>query len=343
MKFRKERTQKGFSLIEIMIGLMIGLFVIFMGFNSLNVFQQFSRTNNSGNNALIDGTSGLYAIEHDIKMAGLGFISSQSIMCTVLNAFYAGNMVANNTAVAPLMVQRVGTTPDTLTILYGNSASAAAPASIIGSGGSSLTVNYMGNDLMVGNYALIATLGAGNPCTLVAVTGVTNNGLNTTIQYNAGGAAVFVDPTNSVVMNIGTMTWITWSIVNNALVLTDRLAGTQSIVADNIVQLKVQFGVTDGVSTTIQLWVDPLGVWAVPDLAHMARIRAVRVALIARSSQREKPTNGSPTCNATTVAPVPWVGSPIIDLSADPNWRCYRYRVLQTVIPMKNILVGGVV
>ena len=34
--------------------------------------------------------------------------------------------------------------------------------------------------------------------------------------------------------------------------------------------------------------------------------------------------------------------APLIDLSADPNWRKYRYRVYQTVIPLRNVIWAGV-
>lgn len=89
----------------------------------------------------------------------------------------------------------------------------------------------------------------------------------------------------------------------------------------------------------------------VPDAANptklycqLARISAVRLALTSRSAVMEKDA-------VTGVAggiPVPvWEGSganvPLgsaaapITLSADPNWTFYRYRVFQSVMPIRNI------
>ena len=81
---------------------------------------------------------------------------------------------------------------------------------------------------------------------------------------------------------------------------------------------------------------------------------AVRLAIVARSAQPEKPlgSDGS-KCDATTdgteaVTPGPdrrpsWSGG-IIDVSAsgDPSpaspayWKCYRYRVFETTVPLRN-------
>ncbi len=125
--------------------------------------------------------------------------------------------------------------------------------------------------------------------------------------------------------------------------VTDNLSQTNSIIADNIVQLVTQYGVTNGVSNAISQWVypsDPSGLWSTPDQVHLQRIRAIRVAIIARSAQKEKPTGGGNVCNTTANAPAPWLGANAVDLSADADWQCYRYHVFQTVIPVKNLIAG---
>ena len=56
-----------------------------------------------------------------------------------------------------------------------------------------------------------------------------------------------------------------------------------------------------------------------------------RLALVARSSLFEKDV-------VTTAAPV-WDGSDgaPIDLSANDDWGYYRYKVFQTVVPLRNL------
>ena len=68
-------------------------------------------------------------------------------------------------------------------------------------------------------------------------------------------------------------------------------------------------------------------------------VLTVRIGLVARSAQPEKPAGGATACNTTTVAPT-WSGSATapFNLTANANWQCYRYKVFETVIPVKNIL-----
>jgi len=82
-----------------------------------------------------------------------------------------------------------------------------------------------------------------------------------------------------------------------------------------------------------------------------ARLIAVRIALVSRSPLPEKPSSGklSDPCDATTAEPqwtgTPWAGAPFnyrtrLDVSssvaAPDDWKCYRYRVFETTIPLRN-------
>jgi len=73
-------------------------------------------------------------------------------------------------------------------------------------------------------------------------------------------------------------------------------------------------------------------------------VLAVRVAVVARSALAEKPSEGAAGCDATTDGtespPGPdrrpkWSGG-LFNLTADPDWKCYRYRVFETTVPLRN-------
>jgi type IV pilus assembly protein PilW len=66
------------------------------------------------------------------------------------------------------------------------------------------------------------------------------------------------------------------------------------------------------------------------------RMRAIRLALVARSAQLEKDP-------VTAVAPS-WAASAAaaIDLSSDAAWQRYRYKVFETVVPLRNLAWLGV-
>jgi type IV pilus assembly protein PilW len=139
-----------------------------------------------------------------------------------------------------------------------------------------------------------------------------------------------------------------------------------SAVADNIVHMRAQYGIDDGVgdgsvtfSSTfvagdglVDRFVSAAVFNAIVPVPWQSLI-AVRLAIVARSALAEKPLGSDGAkCDATTdgteATPGPdrrprWSGG-VIDVSAsgDPDatsllyWKCYRYRVFETTIPLRN-------
>jgi type IV pilus assembly protein PilW len=117
--------------------------------------------------------------------------------------------------------------------------------------------------------------------------------------------------------------------------------GSSSSIADGIVQFKAQYGIDNTVGT-------PTGVvnqWTATDpttTTGWSRVLALKLVVVARSGQMERPTDPvtkqiiTGPCNTTTAPPSSMLGP--IDVSADPNWQCYRYRVFETVVPIRNQL-----
>ncbi len=88
--------------------------------------------------------------------------------------------------------------------------------------------------------------------------------------------------------------------------------------------------------------------------ANRNLIKAVRVAVIARNGSMEKTvinnSYGGLACDPATLASTAPIGvcawvpitsdspAPRIDLSSDTNWQQYRYRVFETIIPLRNVI-----
>lgn len=148
-----------------------------------------------------------------------------------------------------------------------------------------------------------------------------------------------------------------WTGPASATVVTQN---TQTDVADNIINLQAQYGLardddttvctsTDTAGTTIT-WTNniPSGCWRF--------VWAVRVALLMRSDQFEKEVVAS--VSGGNAIPPTWFGNNFamtnIDGTADsftaatmaapsrnPNdWRHYRHRVFETIVPLKNAMWG---
>jgi type IV pilus assembly protein PilW len=127
-------------------------------------------------------------------------------------------------------------------------------------------------------------------------------------------------------------------------------------VVAGVVNLQAQYGIsTTANSNQVNQWVDATAAtgFATPSVADRNRIKAVRIAIIARNSKIERSavsTACSSTSAATPTGLCAWSGvavggaittaspAPTVDLSADANWARYRYRVFETVIPLRNMV-----
>jgi type IV pilus assembly protein PilW len=119
--------------------------------------------------------------------------------------------------------------------------------------------------------------------------------------------------------------------------------------------MRAQYGISTTVAeSAITSWVDPVGDWlyvagVTPTMANRNLVKAIRVVIVARNGVLEKTAaeTGTTACSSLT-DPNPtglcaWEGSlanpaPTIDLSNDPDWQRYRYRVFETIIPIRNFI-----
>jgi len=160
----------------------------------------------------------------------------------------------------------------------------------------------------------------------------------------------------------------TYSVnANNSLQSVASVAITASgtdILSSEIVDLQAQYGVsTSRDIKTVSSWVNATGAtWGIAALtattpasavdtaiANRQRIKAVRIAVVARSSKRDGAlvTSACTENHAVNYGPCSWTDdtsanpAPAIDLRTavgDTEWQHYRYKVYQTVIPMRNVL-----
>jgi type IV pilus assembly protein PilW len=139
------------------------------------------------------------------------------------------------------------------------------------------------------------------------------------VVYNLGQAPAVID----------------YTIVSGQLVHQNWLtSGTASAIMDGIVQLQAQYG--RDTSGTADGKVDVWDTTQPADFDGWSRVLALRVGIVARSSLREKADLATGICNTTTTAPT-WAGG-TFKMTADADWKCYRYRVFETIIPIRNTI-----
>lgn len=340
--------QTGFSLVEIMIGLTIGLLATLVIMQVLSVFEAQKRSTTGTADAQTNGSIALYSIGRELQVAGYPLmpVSTDSpLLCTTLTIDgVVDNSVPNR--LSPVVITDGGAAAgasDTLTIRYGDTPSGGIPTQINGVG--SPTANDItvasnfgcqpGDEALVVNGTACALTDVSNGASAVSAAGVVPATVN--LQYmnvTAAGAnfACLGQNWDEVIY-----------AVNNGSLVRDG----SPIVAD-IVNIQAQYGVSaTAQSNQVTQWVDASGgTWAAPALADRNRIKAVRIAVVARNAKKELSavtTACSSTTSATPTGLCAWAGSvaspaPTIDLSNDPDWQKYRYRVFETTIPVRNMI-----
>jgi len=375
------RTETGFSIVELMVGTVIAMVAILVIFNAFAAFEGQKRSTTTTNDVQAAGMLALQAIERDVRMAGYGMtvnnaIISNLLACTTMNTYAAGALTP--VSFMPVSIIDGGTGSDSITALYATSPFASTPGMLSAAvANSSLdpAVSNTANTTIfnVGDYILLAQPQVpGRPCSRLRVTNTTNLGAFITLQHATTDpanppAATNIFPAASapypagyddsaeapaVVINMGAMPQARYSVSSNSLTYQNlTVTGSSAInLASGVVALKAQYGISNSGSQQINAWVRATGAtWATtattPSAANILRIKALRVAVVVRSSLLEK-DNVTSTCSnnaGTNNGPCAWSDTaanpaPLIDLSADTNWRRYRYRVFETIIPLRNVI-----
>ena len=368
---------KGFSLVEVMVGLVIGMLGILVIMQVFAVSEGRKRTTTSGSDAQINGLSALLAIERDVRQAGFGYTSSPG---SGTNPALGCKTLAYNSAAVPttidfrlipvLITNGAANAPDAITVTYGTGPNLTTPAGfkLPASGAANYQLTNNADKAGFADGDLVLAMQPGLDCTLAQVTGLTGSGSDV-ITHNSGGVGgnynrpsglgVPYNLPTAQLMNLGNPIITQYFVQTSNLASSDLKFGTSggaantTVLADNIVTIQAQYGIDTNGDGSIDAWVEPTGVWAnnptatpsTPIVTNILQIKAIRIAVVARSGLMERGVVTLPCANnaGSNSGPCAWQDTPaspapLIDLSADPLWNRYRYKVYQTIIPIRNMI-----
>ena len=123
----QRRRSAGFSLVEIMVAMVIGLLSMIVIMQVFSLFEGKKRTTTSGNDALNNGVIALYELQRNTQHSGYGVSAYNLIGCNIqLRA--AGPVILP--AMAPVTINHASipagdANTDTLLVVYGNAAGGA--------------------------------------------------------------------------------------------------------------------------------------------------------------------------------------------------------------------------
>lgn len=340
----KHRHSAGFSLVELMVGVAVGMFGILAIMQMFTVSEASKRATVAGADAQENGLMALFTIERDMRNSGFGLVG---MGCTTIKA-YNENLSPQDYNMSALPVEIARDAPaagtDQITILYSASAYGGVPATITSAMPDSSAILNVNNGLGFYQSDLVIISEPPKDCSLVQLsqdgqkTGGTWN-----LQHNPGGTYVYNPPgghnifppggygSGAKLTNMGNLVNRRYYVENDRLMMLDPTTPTSSTnpiaLVDNIVALRAQYGRDT----------DADGFWNSYDNtapAAITEIVSARIAVVARSTDRA----------AVAVSPatlVLWSGGTTANggaISLDANAQRYRYKVYVTTIPLRNVL-----
>jgi len=343
---RAASGQRGMSIVELMVGIVVALLVGVAAAGSAVMFTASQRQGiGTGGSAVNIGTV-MAALKNDAANAGLGFFGDSLFLCNALNLSVNALLVADDASFAPLRITDEGAN-DRIDVVYSTQVHAGANVLLnkasVGDTAELMSLLPVG----VGQAVLLAPATPGDPCVVRTVTANTPSTAATPqlLAFEAAGkhnAANFTKavnyPERSRVAVLGELRWHRYRVVDGNLVLERPMDGASAVLARNVIGFRAQYGITDGAagSTTIDTWQDAQGGFAALDSATIGRVRALRLGIATRSPQREKP-DATGNCVASDAKPQLF-GAVVEPDVAD--WQCFRYRTTSAVLPLRNLVMG---
>lgn len=355
--------QAGFTLVELMVGIALALITTVIVAQVMWAAEGSRRTTTQGSDAQVNGALALYTVQRDLQMAGYGVVNNADVLGCEVRGQYGAN-TARTFTLAPVIITSGGAAnaSDSITVLRSGSSRAALPVVTTGNHADTSskfevqsTVGATEGDMML---AMPQAPSATNWCTLFQVRADSTNLLSATTLPHVAGASSW-NPSTSVMPSsypAGTTLSNVSRLVNRRYeisadadlqsvdLITANDVPATATVASQIVLMKAYYGKdtdSDGV-------VDSYDQTTPTDNAGWRQVRTVRMAVVARSAQREKDevTTGDPLWDVGQTVSVS--GSAEcgeskcltlqVSTAGETEWRHYRYKVFDTVIPLRNML-----
>jgi type IV pilus assembly protein PilW len=351
--------ETGMSLVEMMVAVAIGMVGIIIIMQAYLTGENFNRATLGEGGTQANGLMALYTIEREMRTAGYGLNTTTALNCGNLRWHYGGQFSANvtggtlpNVLIAPVMITVDASpgVPDMISLLYSSKNERMLPAGIStfnSSGPPRVTVDGLAG-FAIGDYVVLAS-SAG--CSLVRVTGTV--AASQTVQFATTDPH---NPTtwtpnypnyiaNDQAITLGDPAYRTYYIENgklrmNAVRLQQGALAPVDIV-DYVVDMRAVYAKDNGAGTGTANdgVVDEYNNTLPTTPAEWQQVIGVKVAVLIRNSNYEKPSSGT-VCDATTVRPTWSQGTfraPDVTNTASQD-RCYRYRVFETTIPLRNMI-----
>lgn len=350
-----------------MVAITIGMIAMLIVMQLYSVSEGNRRSTSGADDAQMSGVIALAGLQHDIRDSGHGISVFNLIGCNV--RLPVGVTLSG---LAPVTINHASIpagdpNTDTLLFVYGNSEGAPEGDGIIAQptpGTSTYTVQTP-PAFTRGDWVIAEPQNRPANCSLLLdqiATPAVAPSQNVVVATGTGVANL----ANGTLYNLGQSPKIrAYAVRNGSLTACDFMqndcssnAGVNNStiwvpIAGNIASLRAQYGrdTTIPMDGRVDVYDQSTPSSASATYAcDWVRISALRLALVARSSQSDAsaPTSAAPAWEGGTVDNPPGSAAAPINLTANTGlssgttWQNYRYKVYQTVVPIRNVTWMGV-
>ncbi len=333
------RAQQGFSLIELLVGMVLGMIAVIVVMQVFSLSERGQRSATSGDEAQTNGAIAATQLQRDIRQSGHG---STNLLLAGCNLTLPGGRTLN--ALGPVTINHASIPAgdagsDTVLVVYSNGNGAPEGDRIISEPDAVTYSMATPTAFSANEYVIAANQVRPAPCNLL-LDRVASAPVGANVGVGAGAAGL-----QDTLFNWGLAPKVlAYAVRNGRLTQCDFMVNDCRVnsaqawveVIDNIVNLRAQYG-RDTSAAPMDGTVDVFDQTTPATACQWSRMSAVRLAVTAVSGQREK-TVVTDSDNAPR-----WAGSEDapITLSADDLWQYYRYKVFEAVVPLRNLAWQG--
>jgi len=340
------RRPCGASLIDVIVGLAVAMLALVVVYQAFIATDAARRSASAIGDAQGNAAFALFALASQIGNAGAGWASAAQW----LDACPAEASIAATLRPISVLVTDGGAAdrPDTIVVRQTFAHALALPASIATAAPAGDRFLVESRDAFVIGDRVIAITRAGN-CATTTVTAVSAPVAGIVTVTHTG---IAIDlPISTLLLDLGPASrgsTARFDVGSAALRSQDVVNGDVPVpLVSNVVNVKFQYGIDSDGDGNLDTWVraDPAGSWAPAALlaaprATLERIKAIRVGIIVRA---ERP-------DPARVRDFHWV---LFDCEDDDKTACpgrlegtiaatvtgsYRYRTLETVVPLRSVM-----
>lgn len=335
--------QRGMSLIELMVGVVIGLIAVLVIYQTFAVAEGVKRQTISAGDAQKTGMIAMYLVGTEVASAGSGIMLNQDDLATCTDT----KDVATTMRPFSVLIEpgADSATPDSFVVNYSTARSVVTPSVFMAKtakGDATYTVQSP-TGFKVGD--MVVTITGSGDCERNTVTAKTDPDANGNVVLTVKASSSFDMLPTMRLINIGPATStqrVRYDVSNGVLRSTDLVTAdaVAQPLASSIMNMKMLYGVDTTGDGAIDEWTPATGNYAPANVLAAAgqdlrRIKAVRLGMVVRSDEYDK---DAPAFN--------WTLFQCTDQEAK-DYKCpdpltgtlpanYRYRVYETIIPLRN-------